>query len=179
MKAILGCTPLLAAAAVAGGVVVHDRLVLGVDYYPEQWPLERMVEDMRSIKEDLGANTIRVGEFMWSALEPFDGTFNFTLLDLIVDNAEAAGLNVMLGTPTATMPAWLATDHGAEVLRQGPDSPEGYVGAFAGFGGRRQYSFCSDIYRAYASRITAAVADRCDSNSYRADKSPPPLYPPF
>jgi beta-galactosidase GanA len=76
---MLGFVVLVATAATAAAVASLDKLVLGVDYYPEQWPIMDMVEDMRSIKEDLGANTIRVGEFMWSSLEPSDGTFNFTL----------------------------------------------------------------------------------------------------
>ena len=52
-------------------------------------------------------------------------------------------LQVMLGTPTATMPAWLHAAH-PDVMHKGPDSPEGYAGATAGFGGRRQYSFNSE-----------------------------------
>ena len=55
-----------------------SNLPLGVDYYPEQWPLSEMEDDMRSIKTDLGADTIRVGEFMWSALEPSDGCLLYT-----------------------------------------------------------------------------------------------------
>ena len=51
------------------------RVVLGVDYYPEQWPQEEMRADMEAIKNDLGADIVRMGEFMWHELEPMDGVF--------------------------------------------------------------------------------------------------------
>lgn len=141
----------------------NKEIVLGVDYYPEQWPLEDMRADMHSIKNELGADLIRVGEFMWHVIEPTDGAFNFTLLDSIVDAASAVGLRVMLGTPTATMPAWLYTAHGDAVLTRGPDSPAGYSGVVPGFGGRRQYSFNSETYLMYAGRIVTELAKRFGS----------------
>ena len=149
----------LLAAAVAHAAA-DDGILLGVDYYPEQWPLSEMGPDLDAIRDDLGADVVRVGEFMWHHLEPSDGVFNFTLLDAIVDAAEARGLRVMLGTPTATMPAWLYAAHGPDVAAVGPDSPEGYSGARAGFGGRRQYSFNSPTFARYAARVTAKVAAR-------------------
>lgn len=129
---------------------------------------------MRSIHEELGANTIRVGEFMWQMIESSDGNFNFTFLDTIINNAEQVGLYVMLGTPTATMPAWILEkaimpydvvddDNNKvvdEIVLKGPDSPDGYEGSYAGFGGRRQYSFNSNIYLQYAQRITSQIAQR-------------------
>ena len=147
----------------AGADSGHQQgaVVVGVDYYPEQWPLDEMPSDMRSIKEDLGADIVRIGEFMWQHIEPADGRFNFTLTDAIMNEAEKNGLRVMLGTPTATMPAWLHQAH-PDVVMKGPDSPEGYgvrvrriiltitllgySGATPSFGGRRQYSFNSDTY---------------------------------
>jgi len=135
------------------------RVLLGVDYYPEQWPVEEMRADMEAIKNDLGADIVRMGEFMWHELEPMDGVFNWTRLDTILDLADKIGLDVMLGTPTATMPAWLHKAH-PEVMHKGPDSPDGYAGAVAGFGGRRQYSFNSDTYLRYAKRITNEMVAR-------------------
>ena len=108
-----------------------------------------------AIKNELGADVVRVGEFMWTHLEPYDGVFNFTLMDAIIDAAEAQGLKVLLGTPSATMPAWLHAAHGADVLQKGPDAGEGYEGAIPSFGGRRQYSFNSKTYISYAVRIAA------------------------
>ncbi len=95
-----------------------------------------MEADMKIIKEDLGADIIRVGEFVWTILEPVDNHFNFTFMDQIFFTAEKFGLKIMLGTPTATMPAWLYTAY-PEVALVGPDSSDGFQGATAGFGGRR------------------------------------------
>jgi len=142
-----------------------DRVVVGVDYYPEQWPFEEMRADMEAIKHDLGADIIRIGEFMWHELEPADGVFNFTLLDSILLTAEELGLEVMLGVPTATMPAWLYAKS-PEVMARGPDSPEGYAGATPAFGGRRQYSFNSQAYAWHAKRMAKQLANR-----YAARKS--------
>mmetsp|Transcript_20629 Transcript_20629/g.50638 ORF Transcript_20629/g.50638 Transcript_20629/m.50638 type:complete len:763 (+) Transcript_20629:99-2387(+) len=137
----------------------EDGLWLGVAYYPEQWPESEMELDLKEIKQGLGANIIRIGEFMWSMLEPREGDFNFTFLDKVIDSAESVGLKIMLGTPTATMPAWLYHTY-PEVRMRVPDSPDGYLGAHAGFGGRRQYSFNSDTYRKFSARIVSKLAER-------------------
>lgn len=164
----MGCSRLLSilaqlalshAAGMPARDCLSDRMVMGVDYYPEQWPLEDMKGDMSAIKSDLGADLIRIGEFMWHEIEPEDGVFNFTFLDTVLANAEEVGLDVMLGTPTATMPAWLYQNH-PDVVQQGPDSADGYVGAKAGFAGRRQYSFNSDTYQHYVRRLVERLADR-------------------
>ena len=64
---LLACACTLAVQAC---VQSPDTTIVGVDYYPEQWPLARMAADLHSIKHDLGADMIRIGEFMWSTLEP-------------------------------------------------------------------------------------------------------------
>jgi beta-galactosidase len=135
------------------------QVQVGVDYYPEQWPEDEMLADMHSIRNDLGADIIRVGEFMWQEIERQDGVFNFTKLDSILDAAASLGLRVMLGTPTATMPAWLYEQH-PDVVTVGPDSPDGYKAAAPVFGGRRQYSFNSATYLAYAKRLVAKLVER-------------------
>jgi len=136
-----------------------SRLVVGVDYYPEQWAFHDLHADVQAIKEDLGADLIRIGEFMWHEIQPHPDVFNFTLLDAVLKAAEEVGLEVMLGTPTATMPAWLANSH-PEVMLQFPDSAEGYAGASASFGGRRQYSFTSPVYKSYVQKLVEQLAER-------------------
>jgi beta-galactosidase GanA len=98
---------IVAGASLAAVVASTSSVSCGVDYYPEQWDLADMAGDLASIRHDLKADVIRIGEFMWHHVEPADNVFNFTLLDAIIDAAEGVGLKVMLGTPTATMPAWL------------------------------------------------------------------------
>ena len=41
----------------------------------QQWPVDEMRADMEAIKNDLGADIVRMGEFMWHELEPMDGQF--------------------------------------------------------------------------------------------------------
>ena len=43
-------------------------MLLGVDYYPEQWDTSLMEADMDRILE-LGCNVIRIGEFAWHRME--------------------------------------------------------------------------------------------------------------
>ena len=54
-------------------------MLLGVDYYPEQWDSAIMEADMDRILE-LGCNVIRIGEFAWHHMEPEEGKFDFSTL---------------------------------------------------------------------------------------------------
>ena len=53
---------------------------LGVDYYPEQWGMEHVDEDLKDIVE-LGANLIRIADFAWDRFEPKDGEYDFSFFD--------------------------------------------------------------------------------------------------
>src|SRR5438067_13616887 len=78
----------------------------GVAYYPEQWPEERWDSDARLMAE-AGFNLVRLAEFAWSRLEPRSGAFDFAWLDRAIATLAAHGLQVILGTPTASPPPWL------------------------------------------------------------------------
>lgn len=107
---------------------------------------------------ELGLTYVRVGEFAWSRLEPADGEFSFEWLDEAIETLAAAGLKVVLGTPTATPPKWLV-DKYPEILPIDPDT-----GRTRGFGSRRHYDFSSDVYLREALRITEVVARRYGAN---------------
>src|SRR3954468_12019040 len=83
-----------------------NRFELGVCYYPEQWPESIWADDYRRMRE-LGFSVIRIAEFAWTIFEPEEGTFSFDFFDRAIDLAHSNGLQVILGTPTATPPAWL------------------------------------------------------------------------
>ncbi len=123
----------------------------GVDYYPEHWPAQMLEEDLDRIAQ-LGATMIRIGEFAWHLLEPQQGQYEFGYFDHVLDEAHKRGLAVMFGTPTATFPAWLATQY-PSIL-----SADEY-GVTRAFGGRRQYCYNSPVYRRYAAGITAACVE--------------------
>ena len=55
-------------------------ILLGVDYYPEQWPEEMWEQDADHMKE-CGVKLVRMAEFAWSRLEPEEGDFRFEWLD--------------------------------------------------------------------------------------------------
>ena len=50
----------------------------GVQYYPEQWPETRWELDAQMMQR-AGVNTVRMGEFAWSAYEPREGGDPFRL----------------------------------------------------------------------------------------------------
>lgn len=125
---------------------------LGVCYYPEHWPEAQWAEDAARMV-DHGITRVRIGEFGWSRLEPHPGEMRFEWLDRAMEVLGAAGLGVILGTPTTTPPRWMLDRH--------PDmlavDAEGRV---RGFGSRRHYCFSHPGYRREAERITVKLADR-------------------
>ncbi|MEM6987519.1 MAG: beta-galactosidase, partial [Pseudomonadota bacterium] len=124
---------------------------LGVCYYPEHWPTERWAADAAHMAE-LGIRVVRIGEFAWSQLEPEAGDYRFDWLEQALDTLHAAGLSVVLGTPTACPPKWLVDLH-PEIL------PVDSNGRRKGFGSRRHYDFSSLVYRDHCRRIVTRLAD--------------------
>jgi beta-galactosidase len=82
------------------------KLHLGAAYYPEHWPEERWIEDIRLMKE-AGFTVVRMGEFAWSTFERTEGKFKYAWLDRAIALLAEAGIATVLGTPTAAPPAWL------------------------------------------------------------------------
>ena len=126
--------------------------MLGVCYYPEHWPEAFWAEDARRMRE-MGIAYVRIGEFAWSRLEASRGCFTWDWLDRAIQILGAAGLKVVLGTPTATPPKWLMDEF--------PDiAPVDIQGKPRGFGSRRHYRFSSQDYWRESARIVEAVATR-------------------
>lgn len=133
-----------------------DRFQLGACYYPEHWPEELWADDFRRMRE-LGFSVIRIAEFAWSIFEPAEGTFDFELFDWVLDLAHTHKLQVILGTPTATPPAWLTHKY-----------PETLNVTQAGIqyqhGQRRHYTYNAPIYRELSARIVRAMAEHYASH---------------
>ena len=127
--------------------------MLGVCYYPEQWPEHLWRSDAEQMKA-LGLSVVRIGEFAWSRFEPSPGDFQFDWFDRVIDILVEAGLKVVIGTPTATPPKWLV-DQYPDILPVDPDT-----GAVRGFGSRRHYDFSSERYLKEALRITEVLVKR-------------------
>lgn len=124
---------------------------LGVDYYPEQWDYSLVDQDMDNILE-LGSNVIRIGEFSWHLMEKEEGVFDFSFFDNIIHKAKQKGLKVIMGTPTATIPAWLAKKH-SSILSEFENGQKRV------FGGRHVYCFNSDLMYYYSEKIIKALVN--------------------
>ena len=125
---------------------------LGVCYYPEQWPSTLWAEDAQAMVQ-LGLSWVRIAEFAWSRIEPEPGRFDWAWLDQAVETLAAAGLKIVMCTPTAAPPKWLIDAHPDILALNAQGRPRG-------FGSRRHYCFSSETYRTECARITEAMAGR-------------------
>lgn len=82
------------------------KFIYGADYYPESWDEARWEKDA-SMMHDAGINLVRLGEFAWTKMEPEEGKFDFAWLDRALKVLNGHGIKAVLGTPTASPPAWL------------------------------------------------------------------------
>ncbi|MFD5056360.1 beta-galactosidase [Streptomyces tendae] len=136
--------------------VTGRRILYGGDYNPEQWPEETWPEDIRLMKA-AGVNSVTLGVFSWSKLEPRPGVHDFGWLDRLMDLLHEAGIGVVLATPTASPPPWLGHLH--------PDTlPRDADGRTEWWGGRQHFSHSSTVYRRHAAAITEALAARYASH---------------
>ena len=116
----------------------------GVAYYPESWPREQMDEDLDlMVKHNI--NTVRVGEFAWSTMEPSEGDYDFSLFREMLDKCRARGIAVIMCTPSATPPAWMEVNY--------PDVMMELDTKKATHGARRLSCPSSSRYRAFCRRI--------------------------
>ena len=119
--------------------------MLGVCYYPEHCPESWWRDDAQRMRS-VGISYVRIGEFAWSRLEPSRGQFDFDWLDRAIDVLGSEGLQVVLGTPTATPPKWLM-DAYPEIA---PVDEQGHV---RGFGSRRHCTLSSQRWWEESRRI--------------------------
>ncbi|WP_372571913.1 beta-galactosidase [Ruegeria jejuensis] len=136
------------------------RPELGVCYYPEHWPKERWAEDAARMVE-MGLTWVRIGEFAWSRIEPVPGQLQLDWLDRAIEVLGAAGLKVVLGTPTATPPRWMIDRHPDMLTVDADGKPRK-------FGSRRHYCFSHAGYLDECVRITEILARRYANNPHVA-----------
>ena len=131
-------------------------MIFGADYYPEHWPEERWREDAALMKR-IGINTIRIGEFGWSVIERKEGEIDFSLYDRAISLFAKYGIQTIMGTPTATPPAWLCQKY-----------PDIYMmnrhGDMRGYGSRRHYCYNHKGYRKETERVVKMVARHYSHN---------------
>jgi beta-galactosidase len=132
--------------------VKFDNVLYGVAYYHEYMPTERLEKDVQMMK-DAGISAVRVGESTWSLFEPKEGEFQFDWMDRILDKMHAAGIKVILGTPTYSIPAWLAHKH-PEVLIQFAGGRKAYYGI------RQNMDITNPTLLFYSERIIRKMMER-------------------
>ncbi|MDE5752695.1 MAG: beta-galactosidase, partial [Duncaniella sp.] len=97
-KLIVGLLSLSASLSASADYHFETPLY-GAAYYHEYMPSERLDKDIAMMKE-AGLTVVRVGESAWGLFEPQEGKFEFAWMDRILDKFHAAGIKVILGTPT-------------------------------------------------------------------------------
>lgn len=131
---------------------------VGVDYYPEHWPVERWETDA-DMMQRAGFNVVRMAEFAWSKMEPSEGDYDFEWLDSAVSILGKRGIAVILGTPTGSMPPWVALKYPESVAvdENGHKMP---------YGSRKTNCPTSLSYRLLGLRITKAMAEHFRDNPH-------------
>lgn len=132
-----------------------NGLAHGSDYNPEQWIRWKDTvwkEDMRLAKL-AGLNSLSIGIFSWSMLEPSEGIFDFAWLDEVMDQLDKNGMKAVLATPSAARPAWMAQKY-PEVLRTQENRVQNL------FGQRHNHCMSSPVYREKVRIINTKLAKR-------------------
>jgi beta-galactosidase len=157
------------AAAPARAAAPEDRfaqptILYGAAYYNEYMPPDaphpgqpdRLASDVALMK-DSGINVVRMGESTWSLWEPEDGRFEYAWMDRIVDAMGKAGIKVIMGTPTYSIPTWLAKSHPEVLVR-----PMG--GGENSYGMRQNMDTDAPAFRFYAQRVIVNLVSHYRDN---------------
>jgi beta-galactosidase len=131
------------------------HILHGGDYNPEQWLKWKdsiWKEDMRLAKL-AGINTLSVGIFSWTALEPEEGQYHFEWLDEVMDLLAGNGIIAVLATPSGARPAWMSKKY-PEVLRVN-ETRQWNV-----HGDRHNHCLSSPVYREKTRTINTLLAKR-------------------
>src|SRR5690606_8586152 len=94
---------------------------------------------------------IRIAESTWSTLEPQPGIYDFTHVDRALAAAQEAGLDVIVGTPTYAVPAWL--------VRSYPDVLAETSTGRGRYGARQNMDITHPAFLLHAERVIRALAE--------------------
>jgi beta-galactosidase len=133
-----------------------DTILYGAAYYPEYMPYERTDEDIALMKK-AGLNVVRVGESTWGLWEPEDGRFEYAWMDGVIEKLHAAGIRVILGTPTYSIPAWMYKKHPEMVVTR-------LGGQYLYYGIRQNTDLMNATYRFYCERVIRKILEHYKDN---------------
>ena len=136
------------------------NVLYGAAYYNEYMPSDlqpgRLEKDVH-LMQAAGISVVRMGESTWSLWEPADGKFEYAWMDRVVDAMGKAGIKVIMGTPTYSMPTWMAKAH-----------PEFYArplgGAAVGYGMRQNMDTDNPKFRFYVERVIINIVAHYKNN---------------
>jgi beta-galactosidase len=129
-----------------------NTLLYGASYYHEYMPYDRLEKDVQ-LMEQAGISVVRVGESTWSSWEPQEGHFESAWMERILDRLHRAGIKVILGTPTYSIPPWLYRKH-PEILVTRLEEKKSY------YGPRQNMDITHPVYLRYAERVIRQVVSR-------------------
>jgi beta-galactosidase len=133
-----------------------DSVLYGVSYYTEYMPYERLDTDVEMMQQ-AGINVVRMGESSWGLWEPKDGRFEYAWMDRVVERMHQAGIKVIIGTPTYSIPAWLYKEHPEITITQ-------LGGQNISFGMRQNTDLLNPTYRFYCERVIRKIAEHYKNN---------------
>lgn len=132
------------------------RMLYGGDYNPNQWEKAIWQEDMRIFK-DAAINTATINVFSWAKIQPSEETYFLDELDVIVEMLSQENYDIVLGTSTAALPAWMYKKY-PEVGRVD------FEGRRHRFGQRHNACPSSLVYQKYAMLLVEKLAERYGPN---------------
>ncbi|HBY60014.1 MAG TPA: beta-galactosidase [Solibacterales bacterium] len=142
-----------------------STVLYGASYYPEYMPYERLDRDVDLMKK-AGISVVRMGESTWSSWEPRDGQFEFAWMDRALDKLHAAGIKVIMGTPTYSIPPWLYRKYPDILVTRFTSAPplgDPYHPTYRGsttpgaYGPRQNMDLTHPEYRRHAERVIRSV----------------------
>lgn len=83
----------------------NTSLTFATAYYPDYYPEAEWAQDLGRI-HDAGIGAVRILEFGWCWYQPTPDTWDFEPMDRFLELCLQVGIQVVIGTPTATPPPW-------------------------------------------------------------------------
>jgi beta-galactosidase len=133
-----------------------DTVLYGVAYYPEYMPYDRVDQDVQ-LMQKAGITVVRIGESSWGLWEPEDGKFEYAWMDRVVEKLHAAGIRIILGTPTYSIPAWMYKKHPEIVVTR-------LGGQYLYYGLRQNTDLANPTYRFYCERVIRKILEHYKNN---------------
>src|SRR5699024_512955 len=128
------------------------QFLFGGDWSPEQWDPATWREDIALMRR-AKVNTVSLGIFSWSSLEPAEGVYETGWLEEVIGLLTEAAVAACPATPTASPPPWFTLAH-PEAM---PVTP---ARGRLPHGSRDTYAVRAPASREAARRIARLLAER-------------------